>query len=67
MNLENIQQNDPISVIQGIRQQIYSMGANDAEFSILDNIMARWQKHELTDSEAIKQAQGVMDAKQDYH
>ncbi len=67
MNIEFTQQNNPALVIQNIRQQIHAMGANDAEFSLLDNIMDRWKNHELSDIEAINEAQGVMDAKQDYH
>lgn len=56
------------SAINGLRSEIAVMGgANDSEFSVLDSIINRWHKKELSDEEAIAAAQALRYSKQDYH
>ncbi len=53
--------------IGNIRQQCASMGANDIEFQILNEIEEAYHNKEITPQEAIQKAQEVLNNKQDYH
>lgn len=53
--------------IEGIRAEISGMGANDSEFSSLDQIIAELNAGDITPAEAIARARGVRDSKQAYH
>lgn len=56
-----------LAVIEQVRALCAAMGANDHEFSTLDNIADRYRKGEIPPEEAIKLAWGVYESKQDYH
>ncbi len=43
------------------------MGANDSEFSSLDQIITLLDAGDITPTEAIARARGVRDSKQAYH
>lgn len=53
--------------IEQIRAEISVLGANDSEFSDLNNIIDQLDQQNITPQEAIQQAQAVRDSKQDYH
>lgn len=53
--------------IHSIMQEVSAMGANDVEFSSLQRIQSQLMKNEITVVEALEQARGVRDSKQDYH
>ena len=59
--------NDALSSIGGIKTAIASMGGNDSEFNVLDDIVNNLQEGSLTPEEALEQANKVLLSKQDYH
>lgn len=66
--MENIKSpTEYITAIEGIRQQIYMLGANDVEFSQLNVILDSFKKGEISGDEAIIKAQTILNSKQDYH
>lgn len=66
MNPEQPQQ-DPLLIIEGLRQQIYMMGANDVENSQIDLIISRYKKGDISAEESIQQVTEILNNKQDYH
>lgn len=76
MKFESMQQpkgqnmNEAMAAIAAIEAQVHSMGANDSETSIsgdLAQIRRRLLSGEITNEEAIAQAEGIRDSKQAYH
>jgi polyhydroxyalkanoate synthesis regulator phasin len=65
MNPEQPQ--DPIFIIEGLRQQIYMLGANDSENSQINVIIEMYKKGEVTGEEAIQRVNQILHSKQDYH
>lgn len=65
MNPEQPQ--DPIFIIEGLRQQIYMLGANDSENSQINLIIEMYKKSEITGEEAIQKVNAIVHSKQDYH
>jgi hypothetical protein len=53
--------------VQGIMGETMQLGANDSEASAFQSILERLQAGELTPVEAIREAEGVKNSKQDYH
>lgn len=58
---------DYIGIIEGLRQQIYMMGANDVEFGQIDSILNSFKNGDISGDEAAAKAQTVLDGKQNYH
>ena len=48
-------------------QEAQMMGANDYEPSAFNRIQQQLEAGEITPTEAVRQAQGIVDAKLDYH
>ncbi len=65
MNPEQPQ--DPILIIEGLRQQMYMMGANDSENSQVNAIIDMYKRGEIEGQEAIEKVNGILNSKQDYH
>jgi hypothetical protein len=59
--------NEAAAQIMAIRSQTEVMGANDYEGSALTQLQRRLQEGELEPEEAVKQANGILGSKQDYH
>ena len=59
--------NEALAQISSSEQQAQAMGANDYEPSAFKQIKDRLVAGELTPTEAILQAQAVLNNKQDYH
>ncbi|MFH1111760.1 MAG: hypothetical protein V1712_01680 [Patescibacteria group bacterium] len=57
----------PEEEIMAIQQEIYMMGANDSEFSVIKGILERLRNKEISAEEAIAQANQIKNNKQDYH
>ena len=55
------------TAIAEIRQEVAAMGANDREFDSLDQVLAKLDAEALEPEEAVKEARGVLESKQDYH
>lgn len=53
--------------IEAIRAEIAAMGANDSEFSSLDQIVADLVADDITPQEAVTRARAVRDSKQADH
>jgi len=53
--------------IEEVRQRVALMGANDSEFSLLNEILLNMDKDEMTPDEAIEEANKVLSGKTDYH
>lgn len=50
-----------------VRQRVAVMGANDFEFSALDNILEQMEKGKIEPSDAVAEARVIEFSKQDYH
>ncbi|MDR3558079.1 MAG: hypothetical protein P4L61_00960 [Candidatus Pacebacteria bacterium] len=55
------------TAIAEVRQRVALMGANDSEFWSLDQIIEKMEKGELAPSEAVTEANLILNGKQDYH
>ena len=55
------------AIIMGIYGEIYSMGGNDAEKSIIEDILKRFKSGGLTAEEAIQKVYEIKNSKQAYH
>lgn len=53
--------------IEEVRQRAALMGANDSEFSLLNEILLNMDKDEMTPDEALEEANKVLSGKMDYH
>ncbi|MDA8596941.1 hypothetical protein N9L26_01250 [Candidatus Pacebacteria bacterium] len=53
--------------IETLRADISTMGANDSEFDALNSIQEQLRQSVITPEEAVRQATGVKESKQDYH
>jgi hypothetical protein len=56
-----------IANIMAIRGEIALLGANDSEFSILDDLVKKLNTGEYTPKEALEKAHLLKNSKQDYH
>lgn len=54
-------------IIREIMGRVAVMGGNDAEMSVLNELIDRFRKGELSAEDTIKQAEKIRDQKQDYH
>jgi hypothetical protein len=63
----NEKSKDPIIIIEGLRQQIYMMGANDSENSQVNAIVDMYKRGEIEGEEAIQKVTAILNNKQDYH
>ncbi|MEX2054216.1 MAG: hypothetical protein WD883_03235 [Candidatus Colwellbacteria bacterium] len=64
---EEMPQQDPLVVIEAIRNEMMQGGAVDVENSSLDEIISKLQKGELTPEQAIEAARFIQANRQDYH
>lgn len=64
---EGILVNDTKSQILAIREQCFLMGANDAEKTKFDEIIALMEKGEFSEAEALEEAHKILSSKNDYH
>ena len=53
--------------IESVRAEVAQMGANDSEFSSLNQIISDLEDRIITPEEAISRANKVRDSKQSYH
>ena len=53
--------------IEEVRQRVALMGANDSEFSLLNEILLNMDKDEMTPDEAVEEANKVFSGKMNYH
>lgn len=58
---------DAKNEIEGIRELIYMMGANDYEFDAIKNILDRLENGRVEPDKAIEEAREIMGSKQNYH
>ena len=65
--INNASKEQIVEKIMLIRQQIAIMGGNDYEIPTLDNLILRLQKGECSPADALKEAQSMLNKKQDYH
>lgn len=65
MNLDQPQ--NPLVIIEGLRQQIYMMGANDSENTQINVIIEKYKTGEIEGVEAIQCVTELLNSKQDYH
>lgn len=65
MNLDQPQ--NPLVIIEGLRQQIYMMGANDSENAQINVIIEKYKTGEIEGPEAIQCVTELLNSKQDYH
>ncbi|OGH73729.1 MAG: hypothetical protein A3C90_04420 [Candidatus Magasanikbacteria bacterium RIFCSPHIGHO2_02_FULL_51_14] len=66
-NVELENRADPRAHIESIRAQIASMGANDAEISELDGIVAELTRGKMLPEKAVEQAEQILARKMGYH
>jgi len=59
--------NQAISEVNNIKQQVMAMGANDSENSQFDEIISSLSNKKISPTEAVKQANTILNSKQDYH
>ncbi len=59
--------NEAAAQIMAIRNQTEVMGANDYEGSAFTLLQRRLEDGEVTPEEAIVEAKGILESKQDYH
>lgn len=53
--------------IMSIRQEIYSMGANDYEMPAIEKILDQLKKKEILPKVALETVGKILSSKQDYH
>lgn len=53
--------------LAGIEQEVMQMGANDSEIGFFKSLWMRYRAGEITLREAIAEAIGIRNSKQDYH
>jgi len=53
--------------IEAIRQEIYMMGANDAEFNELATVLKAMESGTCLPEQAVEEARKIRDKKMDYH
>ncbi len=62
-----IPKNEAMMQILQIEQQAMAMGANDYEPAAFMAIKTKLREGKITATEAVTQARGILDSKQDYH
>lgn len=67
MSQEGIIVKDAHSEILAIKEQVFLMGANDSEGSKFDEILLQLDNKEITEDQAIGEANKILFSKQDYH
>lgn len=53
--------------VRYVRQNVYLMGANDAEIREIDAVIGLEEKGEIEPLEALSRAEKILAGKQDYH
>ena len=56
-----------LATIAEIRQRIAVMGANDSEFFLIGQVVDKLSKGDIGPDEAVKEAESILNGKQDYH
>ncbi len=64
---QEIDKNTAKEAIMATRQEIYMMGANDAEFDLINEVLEKLESGELQPEAAMAAAETIKAAKQDYH
>lgn len=60
-------QKNILQIIEWLKQQIYMLGANDVEFSIVDGIIKQYKEGQISGDEAVKKVTFILESKQNYH
>ena len=60
-------QSEALARIQAVMQEISTMGANDSEFASIQRIMEGVFGGTIEPEAGVLEAQGIRDAKMDYH
>jgi len=58
---------EALAQILALRSQTEVMGANDYEGSAFERLQKRLEEGEITPEDALKEAHGILESKQDYH
>lgn len=64
---EPITKEEALNQIMAIRQEVYMMGANDFEFSAIDEIVKNLESEEISPQEAVSRVYKIKEGKSDYH
>ena len=58
---------DPEAIVREAWQRVHSMGGNDGEASIFQEILSKLRKGECSVEDAVREAEATVERKQDYH
>ena len=67
MGQKKMPTSEAVAAIMALRAQTEVMGANDYEGSAFTRLQKRLEDGEITPQEALREAQGILESKQDYH
>jgi hypothetical protein len=67
MNGSNHRKEEAVKNIQYVRQQVYTMGGNDSEIPILNQLIKLVEEGNINPDDAVIEATNILERKQDYH